>query len=217
MQQWADKQGQRFVDISRVGVNGSSGNHGPRRLPHETVIMNEAITLLKARLGLETVTLAGQSGGSTIAASLLTFGRPDVTCAVLGSGAYEIVDLEYSHRIAMGGKANREEFAKVIYDPSKHVDGIAKNAKRRIFVLGDEADSRTPFDQQVRFVNSIREAGHHARLFPIDAKGETDHDAAGMTIPVAGACARGDSDEQILKGIPRPKEKMAEISAQIGR
>ena len=74
---------------------------------------------------------------------------------------------------------------------------------------GDEADTKTPFDQQVRFVNAIREAGHHARLFPIDAVGETDHNAAAMTIPVAGACARGDSDEKLLKGIPRPAAKVA--------
>ncbi len=212
MQQWADKQGQRFVDISRVGVNGSSGNHGPRRLPHETVIMNQAIDLLKVKLGLESVTLAGQSGGSTIAASLLTFGRKDVTCAVLGSGAYELVDLEYKHRLSKGGKADREQFEKMMYDPSKHVDGIAENPGRRILVLGDEADTKTPFDQQVRFVNAIREAGHHARLFPIDALGETDHNAAAMTIPVAGACARGDSDEKILKGIPRPAAKVASKS-----
>lgn len=209
MQMWAGKQGQRFVDIARVGVNGSSGNHGPRRLPHETIIMNEAVNLLKVRLGLETITIAGQSGGSTVAASLLTFGRRDITCAVLGSGAYEIVDLEYKHRISKGGKADRAEFARVIYDPSAHVDGIAENPSRRIFILGDEADTRTPFDQQVRFTNAIREAGHHARILPIDAGGQTDHDAASMTIPVAGACNRGDSDEKINRGIPRPRAKVA--------
>ena len=209
MQMWSDKFGQRYVDISRVGVNGSSGNHGARRLPHETVIMNEAIDILKVKLGLETVTLAGQSGGSTIAAGLLTFGRTDVTCAMLGSGAYEIVDLELKHRISKGGKVNPAAFEKAIYDPSKHVDAMAVNKKRRVFILGDEADSKTPFDQQVRFTNAVREAGHHARIIPIDAKGETDHDAAATTIPAAGACARGDSDEAINKAIPRPKARVA--------
>ncbi|MGQ0671897.1 MAG: alpha/beta hydrolase family protein [Hyphomicrobium sp.] len=215
MQRWADKFGTRYVDIARVGVHGSSGNHGKRRLPHETLIMNEAVSRLKVRLGLDTMTLAGQSGGSTIAASLLTFGRTDVTCAVLGSGAYEIVDLDHAFRKSKGDRTPREILATVIYDPSTKVSGIARNAKRRIFVLGDEADSRTPFDQQLRFTNKVREAGHHARLLPIDARGETDHDAARLTIPVAGACARGDSDEQINRGIPRPKAKVA--SAETGK
>lgn len=209
LQKWADRLGQRYIDISRLGINGSSGNHGARRKPHETVIMNEAIDLLKAKLGLDSVTLAGQSGGSTIAAGLLTFGRKDIQCAVLGSGAYEIVDLDHAFRVAKGAKVDKAALAKVMYDPSKNIDGIFKDPARRIFVLGDEADTKTPYDQQLRFTNAVRAAGHHARIFPIDAKGETDHDAARMTIPVAGACARGDSDEKIYKGIPKRRASVA--------
>lgn len=212
LQRWADKLGQRYIDISRLGINGSSGNHGLRRKPHETVIINEAIDQLKDKLGLDSVTLAGQSGGSTIAAGLLTFGRKDIDCAVLGSGAYEIVDLEHAFRVAKGASVDKAALAKAMYDPSKHIDGIFKNPARRIFILGDEADTKTPYDQQLRFTNAIRAGGHHARIYPIDAKGETDHDAARMTIPVAGACARGDSDEKIYQGIPKKRADVASKS-----
>ena len=40
-----------------------------------------------------------QSGGSTISAAMLTLGRRDVSCAVLGSGLLSVVDIEYAHRV----------------------------------------------------------------------------------------------------------------------
>lgn len=207
LQTWADKLGRRYVEIYRLGLNGSSGNHGERRRPHESVVINEAIELLKPRLGLDKLVLAGQSGGSTIAASLLTFGRTDIACAVLGSGAFELVDLDLAFRRSKGSSVSREALARDMYDPSANIDGVVQDPQRRIFVLGDEADQKTPFAQQVRFTNALRKAGHHARVFPIDARGETDHDTARMTIPVAGACARGDSDDKIYSAIPRARAK----------
>ena len=42
MQKWADRLKVRYVYISRVGVNGSSGNHGGRRKPNETMVLNAA-------------------------------------------------------------------------------------------------------------------------------------------------------------------------------
>jgi len=85
MQIWADQFKVRYVFVSRVGMQGSSGNHAERRFPKETIVMNAVTDALKIRLGLDKLALAGHSGGSTIAASLLTMGRNDVTCAVLGS------------------------------------------------------------------------------------------------------------------------------------
>lgn len=207
LQTWADKLGRRYIEIYRLGINGSSGNHGDRRRPHESVVINEALEILKKRLGLDRLVLAGQSGGSTIAASLLTFGRADISCAVLGSGAFEVVDLDLAFRRSKGSLVTRDTLARSMYDPSQNIDGVAKDPARRIFVLGDEADQKTPFAQQVRFTNALRKAGHHARVFPIDARGETDHDTARMTIPVAGACARGDSDDKIYEAIPKARDR----------
>lgn len=94
MQLWADRLRVRYVYISRTGLQGSSGNHGDRRLPKEAFVTNAVVDGLKSKFGFDDIALTGQSGGATIAASLPTLGRKDVRCEVLGSGATEAVDLE---------------------------------------------------------------------------------------------------------------------------
>ena len=64
--------------------------------------MNAVVDGLKARLGLDDLALAGQSGGAAIAAGLLTLGRKDVQCVVLGSGVTEAVAFEYDFAIKHG-------------------------------------------------------------------------------------------------------------------
>jgi pimeloyl-ACP methyl ester carboxylesterase len=204
MDTWAAKMQVRYVYVSRVGLNGSSGDHALRRLPNETMVMDAAVDILKQRLGLTTIVIAGQSGGSTIAASLLTRGRTDIACAVLGSGAYELAALEYEFRTAHGQKITKEAIAKTVYDPSEHVDGIRPDPNRRIFILGDAADQTTAVDQQIRFTDEVEAAGHHVRFAFINAGGEHDHAAFRVTIPAAGACLNGMSDDRIMKAV-RPK------------
>lgn len=201
---WSVKMKVRYVYISRVGLNGSSGNHALRRKPNETMVMDAAIDILQQKFGLTTIAIAGQSGGSTIAASLLTRGREGVACAVLGSGAYELAALEYDILTSKGRNVTKEAIAKAVYDPSKHVDGIRQDANRRIFILGDADDQRTPIDQQIRFHNDVEAAGHHVRFALIKAKGELDHGAMHSTIPAAGACLNGMSDERIVAAV-KPK------------
>jgi hypothetical protein len=36
--------------------------------------------------------------------------------------------------------------------------------ERQLFVIGSERDTRRPFEQQCRFAESVRNAGHHALL-----------------------------------------------------
>lgn len=214
LQAWADKLKVRYVFVARTGVNGSSGDHGKRRLPKETMIMNAAVDVLKQRLGLDGIALAGQSGGSTIAASLMSLGRTDVDCAVLGSGAFELTDLRHKDLTSHGYRVSRAEIAKVSYDPSAHVGEIRPAQQRRVLVLGDEADSRTPFDQQRRYVESLVARGHHARLLAIDATDDNNHGATGYTIPTAGACLNGASDERIAKAVADMSRKTTESAAK---
>lgn len=204
LDRWSAKLKVRYVYISRVGLNGSSGNHALRRKPNETMVMDAAIDILKQRLGLDRIAVAGQSGGSTISASLLTRGRTDIACAVLGSGAYELAALEYDIMTSHGKNVTKEAIAKAVYDPSEHVDGIRRDPNRRIFILGDAADQRTPIDQQIRFNDDIEAAGHHVRFAFINAKGDLDHGAMQATIPTAGACLNGMSDDRIVAAV-RPK------------
>lgn len=201
---WSEVMKVRYVYISRVGLNGSSGNHGDRLKPNETLVMEAAVEILKERLGLTTIALAGQSRGSTISASLLTRGRTDVTCAVLGSGAYEITDLTYESSKKAGLKTTKEQIARIAYDPSEHVDGIRRDPNRRIFILGDPNDQRAPIDQQIRFNDDLEAAGLHVRFAFIEAEDEMEHGAMSKTIPAAGACMNGWSDDRIVAAV-RPK------------
>ncbi len=198
MQKWADRLKVRYVYVSRVGVNGSSGNHAGRRKPNETMVLNTATDILKERLGLDTIVLAGQSGGSTIAASMLSLGRKDVTCAVLGSGAFELVELRHAELARKGFDVSKEELHRTMLDPSANVDAIARDSERRIVILGDSLDIRTPFDQQKRYAEAIAVHGHHVKLIEIDAQGRLDHAATQYVIPSAGACLNGLPDGRLV-------------------
>jgi pimeloyl-ACP methyl ester carboxylesterase len=205
LDRWAAKFKVRYVYVSRVGLNGSSGNHADRGKPNETMVMNAAVDILKQRLGLRTIALAGQSRGSTIAASLLTQGRTDIACLVLGSGAYEMAALRQESLKGRGVESTKEQIAKAIYDPSAHIDGIHRDPKRRIFMLGDPNDDTTPIDQQIRFHDQIEAAGHHVRFAFTDARDEKDHGTMSSTIPSAGACLNGLDDDRIVAAV-RPKK-----------
>lgn len=198
LQALADRANVRIVQISRLGVDGSSGNHGNRRKPEELVAMDAALDILKERLGLDELVLAGQSGGSTLIASLLTRGRADIACAVLGSGAYELVDLMTAMRQRNGDRQKGRGLARVVYDPSTQIEGVRIAPKRRIFLLGDRADTRTPFEQQERFAIALEAAGHHARLIAIHATGELNHGASAYALPLAAHCARDATDARIV-------------------
>lgn len=197
LQAIAERHGVRIIQLSRLGVEGSSGNHADRRKPDELYAMSAAIDALKERFGLVDVVLAGQSGGATLAASMLTLGRRDVACAVLGSGAYELAALVHESILDDGRRRDISEHdvASVVYDPSRKVAGIARDDRRRVILLADRNDARTPFGQQRRFAAHMREIGHHARLFAIEATGALSHGATVYTLPLAAMCAAGASDD----------------------
>jgi hypothetical protein len=73
------------IYLARIGVEGTSGNHMARKTVLELDLMNAAIDAIKRRHGFEGFHLAGQSGGSRIAAGLIGL-RRDISCLVLGSG-----------------------------------------------------------------------------------------------------------------------------------
>ncbi|MCB1505761.1 MAG: hypothetical protein KDJ47_12365 [Hyphomicrobiaceae bacterium] len=204
-QKIADKFKVRVIVISRMGIDGSSGNHGSRRRPVELMAITETLDVIKSRLGLDRVVLAGQSGGSTIAASLLTLGRKDISCAVLGSGAYALNDMLATSAIAKGRKPNREMLAKTVYDPTRNIATIHADPKRRVFVLGDPQDARTPFAQQKAFAAAIAARGHTAELLEVLASGPLHHGATAYTLPVAALCAADAPSERIRKGILKHK------------
>ncbi len=76
MQRQANTYRVRYVKLARLGTEGSSGNHGNHGSVHELAVMYEAINVLKKRLGIKTIALAGQSlSRCNIASSLLDLCR----------------------------------------------------------------------------------------------------------------------------------------------
>jgi len=212
MQHWADKLHVRYVYVARLGLQGSSGDHRRRRQPHETAIMGVVTKTLMQRLGLDSVALAGQSGGSTIAAALLEMKQPGIACAVLGSGAFSLTDLEYANRTKKGARVNKAALARTMYDPSKHVAEIAADPARRIFVVGDAQDQKAAFPQQADFAASLKAAGHHAELLQVGAAAPDHHSTARYTLPTAGACLNRLPDDKIARAVAnmQPKPPAAE-------
>lgn len=198
---WSRQLKVRYIAISRVGLSGSSGNHGDRRKKKESLVMNAAADILKAKLGLETIALAGQSGGSTIAANMLAFGRTDVTCAVLGSGRYEVAAHLKETLAKKGHKVSEAKIRQIFTDPISEIDSIKADEKRRVLVLGDPDDMRTAFDQQLRYAEALRDAGHRAGVIKTTALGSMEHDSSRYTVPAAGLCLKGMEDGKIARAV----------------
>lgn len=201
----AERQGVRIIFVARPGTFGSSGDHALRGERREMMIMNAAVDAIKVRLGLTDLVLAGQSRGSQVAAALLTMGRRDVRCAILGSGSLFTVENERRYQLSQGRKVSAERLGTIFFDPSRYLAEVAADASRRIFILGDRADSITPFDQQMAFGERLKELGHHAVTFEIQAQGREMHGATHLALPAATLCAKGAGDDQIAWIVAPPK------------
>lgn len=206
-QRLADRFKVRVVVISRMGIDGSSGNHGRRRQPIELMAVTETVDVVKKRLGVDQVVLAGQSGGSTLAASLLTLGRKDIACAVLGSGAFALNDMLAQSAIAKGRRFDPKRTADTVYDPTRNLATIHPDPKRRIFVLGDPDDQRTPFAQQKAFAEALAANGHTVEWHVVRAGSPLRHGATDYTLPVAALCANDAPNERIRRGISKHRDR----------
>lgn len=168
--------------VARPGTYGSSGNHYRRRQAEEFLALNAAVDAIKARYGIARFILSGHSGGATAASALLTFGRRDIDCAVLTSGAWGLLERagrmrkERDEASAPGldgtGLANP-------WDPLDHVADIANDPARLILVIGNRQDRNTPFDLQTRFVQALREHGHQVKQLERPAVAPEYHDLHG--------------------------------------
>ena len=208
----------RFVYVARPGVFGSSGDHGQRRRPKEMLSMSAAVDAIKALYGIDRIVLAGQSGGATIAAALLTLGRRDVACAVLGSGGMLVTEDILHFRLQSGEPPTAPSVLKRTYfDPGDHIAGVVRDARRRIFVLGDPGDTVVPFQLQRMFAERLEASGHAAVVIEIAAHGQNRHGSLHMTLPAAGKCALGAGDNRIVDRIaPSPGRVQTEPSLPPG-
>lgn len=155
------------VIVARPGTYGSSGNHYHRRQRSEFLALNATLDSLRERYNIKQFILTGHSGGATAASALLTFGRDDIRCAILTSGAW---DLLYRAEALRKERGERSDMGKDItglptpYDPLYHVDNIINDPQRRILVIGNLQDRLTPFALQVKFARELREKKHRVTL-----------------------------------------------------
>lgn len=205
----SEKSGVRIIFIARPGTFGSSGNHALRGERREMFVMSAAVDALKARLGIKNLVVTGQSRGSQVAASLLTMRRTDIRCVVLGSGVLHAIEFEQRHARSKGRVLDVESLRGVLYDPGRYLAEVVSDPARRIFVLGDRADSITHFDLQERFASELKDLGHHAQLLEIKAQGREMHGATHMVLPAATLCAKGATDKEIAWIVRPPEEKPA--------
>ncbi|MEM1163312.1 MAG: hypothetical protein AAGJ28_20475, partial [Pseudomonadota bacterium] len=167
-------------------VFGSTGEHKRRRLARESQIISAALDAIKARHGLTSLTLSGQSGGGHVVASLLTL-RDDVDCAAIASGVVSVRDRS---RIRGWGGQDITGFTS-FFDPIRHIGSIPADTERRIFVVGDPQDSNTPFSTQQAYYTAVADAGHAISLIKSRGGGRARHALADTGIAVAGACMSG--------------------------
>lgn len=178
----ARQSGLPTVIVARPGTYGSSGNHYRRRQKEEFLALNAALDALKTRYGIQHFILNGHSGGATAASALLTFGRRDIDCAILTSGAWGLLERAERMRRERGEASAPSLDGTGLphpWDPLDHIDGIVADPARRILVIGNPQDSNTPFDLQQRFADALRKQGHPVTLLERPANPPLYHDLKG--------------------------------------
>lgn len=193
-----------YVFVARPGTFGSTGSHADRRKSREPLVMREAVDAIRRRYALRHVSLAGQSGGATIAAALLTLGLTDVKCVSPASGGFDLHAMLDWHAHRQGIVGGHREHPASLAGSFNVMDGIGDivgDRERRIFVIGDAADKVTPFSQQRRFAERLREKGHHAELLEATGSGPERHGLSQTALRTAGLCASGASDTEIRRAV----------------
>ena len=188
-----------YIFVGRPGVYGSSGRHTERRRLKEYLSLNAAVDAIKARYGLERVSLGGQSGGATSVGALLTLGRTDVLCAAASSGGFDALG-RARDMANISGQNWRGCDSHGVCDPynvTDHVDGVQKSEQRRVFIIGDPNDSNTYFKYQQAFAEKLKAAGHPVTVLEAEGAGPKRHSLSFMANRVLGWCNAGFDDEHI--------------------
>lgn len=188
--------------MGRPGIMGSTGFHVIGGVHEENQLMASALEGLKSRHRIKRLVLGGQSGGARLAAQLLVSGRNDIACAAMASGAYDLP------RLKGGGRSATNiwgEPSKSLQIPLRDVGNVVVDGKRRLFIVGDPRDERTPFPEQRRWAEALAQAGHHAVLLEAAGGGKEHHGLSTVGLYIAGLCAAGRSDQEIQEFAQRQR------------
>lgn len=166
-QKLSEKTRLPVIILARPGTYGSSGNHAQRRQRAEFLAIDAALTRLRERYAIQQFILSGHSGGATAAAAVMTFGRQDIRCAILTSGAYGLLERAERLRVIRGEASDSQKDITGLahpYDPLEHLPAMADDPSRHIIVIGNLQDRVTPFDLQVKYASALRARGHRVSL-----------------------------------------------------
>jgi pimeloyl-ACP methyl ester carboxylesterase len=188
------------IFLGRIGLGGTSGSHMARHTLLELHLANAALDAIKQRYGFEGFHLAGQSGGSKLAAALLGL-RRDVACAVLGSGP-----------LATPVPPNGPDPGRSFFDASENVSPLAKDRLLRPLVITDKADKRVPPAVQTGFVDKMRKAGRQVPQFFVEATDDEHHGVQVYTEVAVGGCVLGRSDEDIGRALSVIIKRSVDVS-----
>lgn len=191
---FAELSGVTTIIMGRPGLMGSTGFHQLGGMREDAYVMSRALDLLRDRLGIRRLALAGQSGGARLIAQLMVLGRTDIVCAAMASGAYDTPGIKGGGtvRTNIWGEPGRRYLV-----PMHEVDKMTFTRGRRSFVIGDPQDHVASFVEQKAWADKLIGFGQHAMLVEAHGNGTEHHGLALAALTAAADCAKGVSDNDI--------------------
>lgn len=179
--------------MARPGTFGSSGEHQHRRRKLEAELMSAALDEVKARHGIQELSLVGLSGGGHTVASLLGW-RSDIVCAVPTSS----VSSPRLRWEAMGRNTDLTGHADS-HEPLAHLTREVLHPQLRVFVLGDPLDSSVGWSTQTPLATRLKALGVPVELLTGEGSDAQRH-ALGESGRLIGAmCLLDKSTPEILE------------------
>ena len=202
MSDWSHRGAAPALFLARPGLHGSSGNHHLRRQPREIALIDKALDALKSRFGIGSFILAGQSGGGQIAAALLGR-RNDIAAAVLSSSLLSVRQAAAHWEFQRDIPGRFLHDARRFHDPIDDVGNIPNDPAPAIYVISDPEDQSVPFSVQLRYVRTLREAGHEVQHIFAHAPAPAHHILAGHAQLAAALIARQETARNIRSELGR--------------
>ena len=190
----AERYGVTAIILGRPGLMGSTGFHQAGGMREDAYVMNLAVDMLRDKLSLRRLAMAGQSGGSRLIAQMMALGRRDIACTAMGSGAYDTPQQTSGSRVSTNiwGQPGRRYLV-----PMHEAGKLPQVRDQRNFIIGDRQDQIAGFPEQLAWFEKLQALGHNAVLIEARGNGDDHHGLAGAALAAAANCAIGRSDAEI--------------------
>ena len=200
MSEWSQRAGIPAIFLARPGIYGSSGDHNARRLPREIELMNQALSLLKARYGISEFILTGHSAGGQIVSAMLNK-RADIRAGIMSSALVSVKQVAafWENRREIPGSLLYN--AQAFYDPVDEIKSINRDPAPEIYLISDPGDRAVPFFTQLYYVRRLRTEGFNPHHIYSHAPPPGHHLLAEHAKCAAEMVAKGSSSEEIRRAL----------------